>query len=81
MSHTPGPVEVLARLALCSERYYNDATFGDAVDAVLGVPVYDAAPALLAAGAAACGLLEFGSVREQLKAAIDLAKPPAEKGD
>jgi hypothetical protein len=49
MKHTPGPCETLARLALQSDRYQNDADFRDAVDAVLGHPVYEAAPALLEA--------------------------------
>lgn len=47
MSHTPGPCETLARLAIQSQWYQVDADFRDAVDAVLGHPVYDAAPALL----------------------------------
>lgn len=48
MSSAPGPVELLARLALQSDRYRDDIDFQEAVDNVLGVPVYDAAPALLA---------------------------------
>jgi hypothetical protein len=39
----------LARLAFQSERYANDVEFRDAVDAVLGRPVFDAAPRLLEA--------------------------------
>lgn len=49
MTHTPGPVETLARLSLQSQRYVDDPEYRDAVDAVLGCPQYDAAPALLAA--------------------------------
>ena len=41
-----GPVETLARLALQSGVYHSDMDFRDAVDAVLGNPVYDAAPDL-----------------------------------
>ena len=47
--YTPGPVEMLARLSLQSQRYVNDPEYRDAVDAVLGCPQYDAAPALVAA--------------------------------
>ncbi len=42
-----GPVQTLARLAIQSERYRDDADFRHAVDNVLNVPVYDAAPELL----------------------------------
>ena len=49
MEHTPGPVETLARLTIQSARYGGDPDFRDAVDTVLGNPVYDAAPELLAA--------------------------------
>ena len=48
-SHRVGPVETLARLSLQSKRYTDDYDFRVAVDAVLGVPQYDAAPKLLAA--------------------------------
>ncbi len=41
-----GPVETLARLAIQSNRYRDDAEFRDAVDAVIGQPIYDAAPDL-----------------------------------
>lgn len=43
---TPGPCETLARLALQSNRYRDDADFRDAVDSVLGHKVYDAALAM-----------------------------------
>lgn len=45
--HTPGPVESLARLALQTEAFDSDPDFRDAVHAVLGISVYDAAPDLL----------------------------------
>jgi hypothetical protein len=45
---TPGPCETLARLSLQSERYQKDAEFREAVDAVLGHPVYDHAPIMRA---------------------------------
>lgn len=48
-AHTPGPVEMLARLAIQSERYVRDEEYQIAVNAVIGKPVFDAAPALLAA--------------------------------
>ena len=47
-AHTPGPVETLARLAIQSDRYTSDEEFCIAVDAVIGKPVFDAAPDLLA---------------------------------
>ena len=43
----PGPVETLARLCLQSDRYRGDADFREAVDAVLGMVIYDAAPDLM----------------------------------
>ena len=46
--HTPGPVETLARLCMQSSRYHEDGEFRDAVDAVLGRAVFNAAPDLLA---------------------------------
>ena len=46
---TPGPVEILARMCIQSNRYREDADFRDAVDAVIGQPKYDAAPELLEA--------------------------------
>ena len=45
----PGPCETLARLAMQSERYRDDEEFRLAVDAVIGHPVYDAAPELVEA--------------------------------
>lgn len=41
---TPGPCESLARLALQSVQYQQDGEFREAVDAVLGQSMYDAAP-------------------------------------
>ncbi len=51
MTQIPGPVETLTRycLQLTSDTYQYDPTFRDAVDAVSGNPVYDAAPELLEA--------------------------------
>lgn len=46
--HELGPVQILARLAIQSDSYISDADFRDAVNDVLNVPVYDAAPDLLA---------------------------------
>lgn len=46
---TLGPVQTLARLAIQSNRYRDDPDFRDAVDDVLNVDVYDAAPDMLAA--------------------------------
>ena len=49
MKHTPGPVETLARycIQISSDHYQENPDFRDAVDAVLGQPIYDAAPDLL----------------------------------
>lgn len=41
-----GPVETLARYVLQSELYHSDMDVRDAVDAVLGQPIYDAGPDL-----------------------------------
>ena len=51
MTHSPGPVETLARycIQLASDQYEHDPTFRDAVDDVLGDPVFDSGPALLEA--------------------------------
>ncbi len=51
MKHTPGPVETLARycIQISSDHYQENPDFRDAVDAVLGQPIYDAAPDLLEA--------------------------------
>jgi aspartate/methionine/tyrosine aminotransferase len=58
--HDPGPCETLARLALQSERYAEDPDFRDAVNAVLGQPVFDAAPRLLEAAKNLVRYLEEG---------------------
>lgn len=47
--HTPGPVETLARIAMQREDYRTDMDLRDAVDAVLGKPIYDASPLMLEA--------------------------------
>ena len=41
-----GPVETLARYVLQSELYRSDMDVRDAVDSVLGSPIYDTAPAM-----------------------------------
>lgn len=74
MSHTPGPVETLARLSLQSQRYVEDADYRDAVDAVLGHPVYDASPALLAALQGLVELVPASPRRAAAFAAIRAAK-------
>jgi hypothetical protein len=70
-AHTPGPVETLARLAIQSERYVQDEEFRLAVDAVIGRPFYDAAPALLSA---LYDMVEDGDAIDKLKALAAIAK-------
>jgi hypothetical protein len=49
-----GPVETLARLVLQSDIYMSDSEVREAVDNVIGVPLYDMAPELYEAGSEAC---------------------------
>ena len=69
-AHTPGPVEILARLCLQSDRYTTDMDFRDAVDAVIGRPVYDAAPELLEALKDAYPYVDNERLRRRIGAVI-----------
>ena len=57
--HAPGPVELLARVSIQSKRYQFDGEYRDAVDNVIGNPLYDAAPELLEALKEARELIKF----------------------
>jgi hypothetical protein len=59
--HTPGPVEILARLALQDDRYHRDMDFRDAIDNVIGNPVWDAAPDLLDVATRCLAMVEEGA--------------------
>lgn len=77
--HTPGPVETLARVAMQRDDYGTDMDLRDAVDNVVGNPVYDAAPDLLEALTVLLHTFEnHGSAKEQWMARHGNAGPAFE---
>lgn len=79
-----GPVETLARYVLQSELYRSDMDVRDAVDAVLGDPIYDAAPEMHKALSALHQIAELTTFSDQFpleteKASIALLKAQGEE--